>query len=287
MAAMAAGLAMIAALGAAKTRPSADAGLAAFRQGRFAEALQAWQQAAEAGDSRSALYVGVLYDSGSGVPQDAAQALIWYRRAAEAGSAVGAFNVGVLYDAGQGVPADPRQAAAWYRRAAAGGFGRAQYNLAMMYEAGSGVPRSTARAVALYTSAARQGISAARDHLAALGHPFAGSIHAVPDTPMQDFQRAQQLLLSRGPAEAGQMAALFARAAAQHNPLAEYDLAYCYQHGMGVASDRAQAAAWYRRAAADAPEGALRAIAQAGSANLEGSAALARPSPPPVAGDRR
>ncbi len=265
-----AALAVMVSLGAAAASPTAEAGLAAFRQGRFAAALQAWQQAADAGDSRSGLYVGVLYDSGQGVPQNSAEALYWYRRAAEAGNAVGAFNVGVLYDAGHGVAVDRRQAATWYARAAAGGYGRAEYNLAMMYESGSGVPRNTARAVTLYTRAAHQGISAARDHLAALGRPFAGSVQARADTSMQDFQRAQQLLLSRGTAEAGQMAGLFARAASQHNSLAEYDLGYCYEHGLGVAADRAQATFWYRRAQVDAPAGTLRDIAAAASASTDG-----------------
>ena len=256
-------LAAISMLCAAAAPPASDAGLADFRQGRFAEALHDWTQEAAGGDARAALYVGVLYDSGLGVPQDSAQALDWYRRAAEAGSAAGAFNVGVLYDSGQGVPRDSRLAALWYGRASARGFARAQYNLALMYETGSGVKRDRQRAVALYTSAARQGITAARAHLAALGQKLPGGTAAPQDTSMQDFQRAQQVLLSRGPSEAGQMAALFRHAAAQHNALAEYDLGYCYAHGMGVAADAAQAEGWYRRAAADAPEGAIRALALA------------------------
>jgi TPR repeat protein len=262
-------LAVLATLGAAPTFPATDAGLADFRQGRFAEALHNWQQAAASGDARAALYVGVLYDSGLGVVQDQAQALDWYRQAADAGSAAGAFNVGVLYDSGQGVAQDPKEAASWYARAAARGFARAQYNLGLMYETGSGVARNTARAIALYTSAARQGITAARIHLTALGHPFTGAERKPADPAMQDFQRAQQLLLSRGPAEAGEMAALFRRSADQHNALAEYDLAYCYEHGMGVGADRAQAAAWYSRAEIDAPEGTLRAISKAAAGRAQ------------------
>ena len=89
-------------LAAAAALPTADIGLADFRHGRVAEALHTWQDEAAAGDARSALYIGVLYDSGLGVPQDSAMAMRWYRQAAEAGSPAGAFNVGVLYDAGQG-----------------------------------------------------------------------------------------------------------------------------------------------------------------------------------------
>ena len=248
-----------------------DAALAEFRQGRFAEALREWLQAAQGGDARADLYVGVMYDGGLGVPHDPARALAWYRRAAEAGSAAGAFNVGVLYDSGVGVAQDQRRAATWYARAAARGFARAQYNLGLMYEAGIGVARDRRRAAALFTEASRHGITAAGSHLAALGEKPAEAarkppdLPAAPDTSMQDFDRAQQVLLSRGPAEAGRMAALFRHAAEQHNALAEYDLAYCYQHGMGVPADAAQAVGWYRRAEADAPAGTLRDIAHAGA----------------------
>ena len=79
-------------------------GLTDFRAGRFAEAFLAWRDAAASGDSRGALFVGVLYDAGLGVRQDYGQALAWYRRAADAGNVTGMFNVGVMYDAGRGVP---------------------------------------------------------------------------------------------------------------------------------------------------------------------------------------
>lgn len=255
-------------LGAAGDPTSIGRGLQDFRQGRFAEALQDWRQGADQGEAKGALYVGVLYDSGLGVTQDYGQAMAWYKRAASAGSAAGAFNVGVLYDSGLGVAKDAKQAASWYGRAASRGFARAAYNLAMMYETGDGVKRSRPRAVAFYERAAEQGISAARAHLVALGQPFAGAVQAPRDTAMQDFQRAQQLLLTRGPAEAANMAALFKNAAQRGNSLAEYDLAYCFEHGMGVPRDTAQALAWYQRAARDASDPAVRSLATAGAGAL-------------------
>jgi TPR repeat protein len=256
----------------ASTSVHADSasGLADFRQGRFAEAYQDWWQAAQIGDARSALFVGVLYDTGLGVPHDYLQALEWYRRAAEAGSPAGAFNAGVMYDAGRGVAPDPQKAAFWYARAAAKGFARAEYNLAMMYEAGSGVPRNPARAIQLYIKAANHGISAARTHLVALGQTVTGIGHDTGDTAMLEFQRAQQILLTRGVAEAAHAVELFQRAAEQHNSLAEYDLGYCYEYGIGVPRDLVQAYAWYRRAATDAVDDPLRSIAMAGARGLEG-----------------
>lgn len=273
---LAAGMSMSALIAAGALADSAS-GLADFRQGRFAEAYQDWRRAAQAGDERSALFVGVLYDTGIGVAHDYLRALEWYRRAADAGSAAGAFNVGVMYDAGRGVPPDTKKAAFWYARAAAKGFARAEYNLAMLYEAGTGVPRDRARAVQLYTRAADHGISAARAHLAALGQKFTGTGHDTQNVAMQEFQQAQQILLSRGVADAAHAAELFRRAAEQHNAPAEYDLGYCYESGIGVSRDLAQAYAWYQRAATDATDDALRSIATAAARGLAGQVSAAQP----------
>ncbi len=261
-------------LAAATPGPApADRGLADFREGQFAEAFRDWREAADAGDARGALYIGVLYDSGMGVKQDYRQAMAWYRRAASAGSAAGAFNVAVMFDAGLGVAKDPAEAARWYGRAAAGGFARAEYNLAMLYETGTGVPRDRRKAVALYRRAAFAGIAAARAHLVSLGSPYQAPGSAKPDAALRDFAQAQALLLGRGPADMSRMAALFRRAAEQHNALAEYDLGYCYEHGIGVGPDRAQARDFYSRAAADAADPSLRAIAMAGAGGADGGAA--------------
>ena len=253
-------------------RADVAGGLSDFRQGRFAEAFLEWRRAADSGDARGALYVGVLYDAGLGVGQDYAQALAWYRRAAEAGNATGMFNVGVMYDAGKGVPPDPRQAAAWYARAAANNFGRAEYNLALLYEGGIGVRRNRTRAIQFYIKAARDGISAARDHLARLGYTDAVTFRPAEDTAVHELQEAEQILLSRGPAAATQAAELFRRAAVGGNPLAAYDLGYCYEHALGVPRDPAQADAWYRRAAMDSSDELLRSIATAGYRHIESQA---------------
>ena len=263
-----AALVAVLALQPARAASPTASGLAEFQQGRFAEALQDWRQAHAAGDAQGAFYVGVLYDTGLGVPQDYTEALAWYRRAADAGSAAGAFNVGVFYDSGLGVAKDPAAAALWYTRAARGGFARAAYNLAMLYESGTGVLRNRARAIEFYTQAAREGISAAQQHLRALGQHAQPAPAMHPDLGMMAFQQAQQALLQRGPADAARATALFRLAAAQHNALAEYDLGYCYEAGLGVPRDLVKAQAWYYLARDDAKDPALRSIAGTASDNL-------------------
>ena len=254
-------------------------GLSDFAAGRFAEALTAWQQAAAAGDATGDLYVGVAYDTGQGVSQSYQMALDWYRRAAEDGSAAGAFNVGVLHDAGLGVPQDRREAAVWYGRAAAEGFARAQYNLALLYEDGIGVKRDRQRAAVLFRQAAAQGLSAARAHLASMTRRSAPPLLPPQEDAMTDFQHAQDELLNRGPAEAARIASLFRRAADRHNAVAEYDLGYCYERGVGVPTDAVQAYVWYQRALADTQDKALQSIAKDSALKLQRQIATAKSSP--------
>ncbi len=209
-------------------RADTAAGLAQFQSGHFAEAVQAWRDAAAGGDAEAALYLGALNDTGLGVAQDFTQALDWYKRAAAGGNVIGMFDTAVMYDAGRGAAADPSLAAQWYAKAAAKGFGRAEYNLAMMRETGAGIAADRSQAVRLYRAAAGHGVDAARMKLRRLGEPYAGEVRREPGTARRDetgmvaFQQAQQALLSRDPAASSEAAALFRQAALQGNPLAQY-----------------------------------------------------------------
>ena len=156
-------------------RAQAKAGLDDFQAGRFSEAFQAWRQAADQGDAASALYLGVLYDTGTGVTRDYRQALAWYERGAESGNETAMFNAAIMYDAGRGTAANPAAAVTWYERAAKLGYGRAEYNLGLIYESGIGVAPDRERAISFYRAAARHGIAAARNHLIDLGSPYAGN----------------------------------------------------------------------------------------------------------------
>src|SRR6185312_3274558 len=49
----------------------------------------------------------------------------------------------------------------------------------------------------------------------------------------------------------------FRKAAAQNQPVAEYQLGRCYENGLGVAKDLNQAVVWYRKSAEQEGEGGL------------------------------
>jgi TPR repeat protein len=76
---------------------------------------------------------------------------------AEAGDAVAQFNLGVLYDTGDGIPQNRNEAAKWYSKAAEQGLAVAQHNLALMYLKGEGVPLNYVLAYKWCNLAASQG----------------------------------------------------------------------------------------------------------------------------------
>ncbi len=153
---------------ATKESDSSDAGQSAYAHGRFIDALRIWRPRAEQGDARAAFGLGLLYDLGEGVGQDAAAAHGWYRRAAEAGYVLAEFNLAVMCDSGVGTARNPTEAALWYARAAAHGYARAEYDLAQLYQAGDGVPRNLDVAASWYAAAAAHGLSAAARKVASL-----------------------------------------------------------------------------------------------------------------------
>jgi hypothetical protein len=140
---------------------SSDPGQSAYAAGRFIDALRIWRPRAEQGDARAAFGLGLLYDLGEGVGQDAAAAYGWYHRAAEAGHVLAEFNLAVMCDSGTGTVRNATEAALWYARAAAHGYARAEYDLAQLYQAGDGVPRNLDMAASWYAAAAAHGLSAA------------------------------------------------------------------------------------------------------------------------------
>src|SRR5271167_4474692 len=93
-----------------------DDGLSAYRRTDFATALRVWRTLAENGDALAQVYLGLLYLTGEGVPQNAAMAVKWYRKAADQGNAAAQHNLGWAFEHGHGVPQDSAQAAIWYRK---------------------------------------------------------------------------------------------------------------------------------------------------------------------------
>ncbi len=134
-----------------------DAATAAYQHGDYATAYRLIYPLADQGDATAQFNLGVMYESGDGVPRNAAAALKWYRKAADQGNADAQVNLGLLYAKGVGVPRNYAEASKWFRKAADQGQRDAQFKLGIAYEKGLGVPRNYAEASMWFHKAAEQG----------------------------------------------------------------------------------------------------------------------------------
>jgi hypothetical protein len=119
--------------------------------------MKTLRKQADAGNANAQFNIGSMYENGSGVKQDYAEAAKWYRKAAERGDARAQYNLGILNQNGWGVPQNNTEAVKWYRKAAMQGASSAQYNLGFMYLNGQGIPQNYAEAAKWYRKAAEQG----------------------------------------------------------------------------------------------------------------------------------
>lgn len=132
-------VAIILLVSATNIRADFALGVAAYNEGDFAKAAVEFLLAADKGDVRAQLNLGLLYDQGQGIEQDHTQAAKWYTRAADNGDDIAQANLAAMYFQGLGVEQSDQAAGSWYEQAARSGNALAQYNLAVLYEAGIGV----------------------------------------------------------------------------------------------------------------------------------------------------
>ena len=128
-------------------------GLAAFRAGDYASALQEWVPLAEAGDANAQVVLGSIYYIGRGVPQDYAEAAKWFLLSANQGNAQAQSSLGDMYNDAH----DFADALKWYRLAANQGHASAQSSLGKMYEYGIIVLQDNAIAHMWYNIGAANG----------------------------------------------------------------------------------------------------------------------------------
>lgn len=226
---------------------------AQFNLGRFyetgtvvmqdkAEAARLYKRAAEQGIVAAQLNLAMMYDNGAGVPQDKVEAARLYKLAADKGNSAAQANLGILYEAGTGVPQDKAEAVRLLKLAAEQGEASAQNKLGTMYETGSGVTQDKAEAVRLYKLAADKGNVLAQLNL--------GYAYEVGQGVAQDKAEA---------------ARLYRLAAEQGNAIAQGNLAFFYESGIGgLPKDTAQAIEWYRRAAQQNSDRAVKELRRLG-----------------------
>ena len=65
-----------------------DKGWTAYKRGDYATALRIWTPLAKQGNAGAQVWLGAMYEDGTGVTQDDKTAVKWWRLAAEQGSAL-------------------------------------------------------------------------------------------------------------------------------------------------------------------------------------------------------
>ena len=116
-------------------------GSAALDAGRHRSAFHSFVRAARAGHAASALNVGYLYDTGTGVAQSTLKARAWYLRSFRRGETSAAVNLGILYRE----TGDERRAREWFRRGVEKGDMSAAIELAGILAKSTGSYRAARR----------------------------------------------------------------------------------------------------------------------------------------------
>jgi TPR repeat protein len=122
------------------------------------EAVQLYQQAAQAGDALGMSQLARLLEQGKGVAEDRLGALKLYRQAAAAGDAVALNGMGGFYERGDVVAQDLAEAARLYVQSAEGGDAFGAANAARCFQLGIGVKQSSKEAEQWARAAAEKGI---------------------------------------------------------------------------------------------------------------------------------
>jgi uncharacterized protein len=136
----------------------------------YAEALKWYQKAADLGDLMAHNNIGFMYFAGFGVPKDLGEAIKWFMKAAGLGSTGAMDNIGEMFSRGLGVTQDHSEASKWFRKAADLGHGPARCKLGSLYSVGQGVPQDNVQAYMWFSLGIAAGVDDAvkyRDAVAA------------------------------------------------------------------------------------------------------------------------
>jgi tetratricopeptide (TPR) repeat protein len=112
---------------------------ATYAADRYDEALALYGKAAEAGDTRAMVSLGLMLETGDHVPKkDPKAAYALYEKAAERGSASGALELAYALIEGKGIGRDLPRARELLKKASDGGSARATFDLAALDAQGIG-----------------------------------------------------------------------------------------------------------------------------------------------------
>ncbi|MDX1986850.1 MAG: tetratricopeptide repeat protein [Candidatus Obscuribacter sp.] len=176
-----------------------------------------------------------LYFYGEGVPRDLKKAFDLNLKVARlkdadpSERASSEYGVGLAYDKGWGVKRDLKQARIWYARAAAAGNPHACNNLSNIYMEGRGCPANPALAMSLRRLGVKNGCWMACQNLAA---DYQHGLNGVSKNISEAIRLYKKSLELR-----------------TENPIANFELAKIYEHGLAGKENRKLALQYYVEAA--------------------------------------
>jgi hypothetical protein len=109
-----------------------DDAVTAYDEYDYDRAIEIWQGLAQQGHVLSQFNLGLMYETGVGVPVRYDLAFFWYRMAALNGHDDAKYNLGGLYFRGQGVEQSVEQAMRWWEESANAGNPNSAYNLGVL-----------------------------------------------------------------------------------------------------------------------------------------------------------
>ncbi len=203
------------------------AGVDAWTQGNYTQAVAEWKGLAERGDADAQFDLGQAYKLGRGVPADLAKAEELFAKAAAQGHLQAADNYGLLlFQRGERARAMP-----YIKAAADRGDPRSQYLLGVAHFNGDNVDKDWVRAYALVSLAQQAGLPQAKAALAqmnqyiplaqrqqsvALASELAGAAQAARERQLVAADLATTLPPARAPAAAPAASAMTVAARAGH-----------------------------------------------------------------------
>ncbi|MET5400322.1 J domain-containing protein [Klebsiella oxytoca] len=178
--------------------------------------------AAKQGDADAQYALGLCYRNGSGTVQDDQQALVWLQKSAEQGKAIARYELGRLYyDAASPHLRDGALALHWLGKAAQQGLAFAQNSLGTLYYEGRMVDKNYSLALEWFSQAARQGNTLAQYNL--------GQLYSNNETGLADYPKALYWLT---------------QAANQNYGDAQFKLGFLYFAGEDIPQNMPEAIRW-------------------------------------------
>lgn len=199
-----------------------------YKEVEYLGVMYDWlQQAINHNDADGFFELANCYYEGIGVEESIQHAFDYYKQAAQQNHPDAMNNLADMYLNGEGTEIDEEAAFLWFSKAANCDVVEAMYTLGMMYEQGIGTVIDEDKAFTYYEMAAKGGDSEGLYRVGMIY--FNGELKQS-----QSYEQAMQW---------------FYRAADVFQVDALYNIAYCYEQGLGVECSQQQAIRYYKQAA--------------------------------------